>query len=161
MEKLKLRQAKLLGEVSRLVLPDREQLKEIKVKIRILSKSLQDEQIDQSSQMDLVFLEKHRELSRVIQSVSRWGEKQLHFDTTLGSIEMGESSSSQQIRKSSESEDPPDVEMKKRMFKVKLLWNRCPHPVGVAECPWIDDLVDDKLIYIAAADSKMVIGIER
>lgn len=157
MEKLKLKEAKLLADIGRLAAPEKSQFKDIKLKIKSLSKTMTEES-EQSNQLDQLFLDKHRELSRLINSVSNWGERKLKFDATLGSIETVDTSD--QIRKLSESEDSPEVEMKRRTFKIKLIWNRCPHPMGVAECPWRDDLVDDQLIYIAAADSKMVVGIE-
>lgn len=155
-EKLKAREEKLLADVGKLVSPERTRLKDIKLKIRTLSKSLRED-TDECQQLDELFLEKHNELSRLISSVSNWGEKKLKFDTTLGSIETIDDHG----RKSSESDDPPEVEMRKRVFKVRLMWTRCPHPMGVAEAPWKDALVDDQLIYIAAADAKMVIGIDR
>lgn len=160
MEKLKLKEVKLLAEVGRLSSPDREQLKDLKAKMRSLSRSLLDES-ERNGELDQVFLDKHRELSRVISNVTHWGERRLRFDTALGSIEMIEGNNSDRFGRSSESEDTPEMEMKKRSFKIKLVWNRCPHPMGVAECPWKDELVDDQLIFIAGADSKMVIGIER
>lgn len=161
MEKLKLKEIKLLAEVGRLSSPDREQLKDLRAKMKHLSKTLLDDSSERGGELDTVFLDKHRELSRVINNVSHWGERRLKFDATLGSIEMIEGNNSDRFGKSSESEDTPEMEMKKRSFKIKLVWNRCPHPMGVAECPWKDELVDDQLIFIAGADSKMVIGIER
>lgn len=157
MEKLKLKEAKLLADIGRLAAPEKSQFKDIKLKIKSLSKTMTEES-EQSNQLDQLFLDKHKELSQLINSVSNWGERKLKFDATLGSIETVDTSD--QIRKLSESEDSLEVEMKRRTFKIKLIWNRCPHPMGVAECPWRDDLVDDQLIYIAAADSKMVVGIE-
>lgn len=159
MEKLKLREAKLVADARKIVQPERDSLAEIKLKIKNLTKSLPDNNCDneqQSHQLDQVFLERHGELSRLIKSVSNWGEKKLKFDATLGSIETIDTA----LRKSSESDDSPELEMSKRSFKVKLMWSRCAHPMGVAEAPWKDDLVDDQLIYIAS-DTKMVIGIER
>lgn len=148
-----------MSDVKKLAVPERDHLKEIKTKIKNLSKSLQEASSDQSVPLDQVFLDRHGELSRLINTVSTWGEKKFKFDTTLGSIETAESSD--HSRKLSESEDNPDYDLKRRVFKVKLLWNRCPHPMGVAEAPWKDELVDEQLIYIAAADSKVVIGIDR
>lgn len=159
MEKLKLKEAKLLTDARKMAQPERDSLQEIKVKIKNLSKSLPNKDTEEEQELDKVFLEKHGELSRLINSVSKWGERKLQFDATLGSIEVIECSDG--LRKGSESEDSPEVEMRKRAFKVKLMWNRCPHPCGVAEAPWKDALVDDQLIYIAASDSKMIIGIER
>lgn len=137
--------------------PEREKFKEIRLRIRNLSKSIQEEN-EKSSDFDKIFLEKHKEMAKIINYTSRWGEVQIKFDETTGSIELENSGNG----RGSESEViSPELEMKKRLFKVKLMWNRCPHPMGVAEAPWKDDLVDDQLIYIAGSDSKMIIGIDK
>lgn len=138
--------------------PERERFKEIRVRIRNLSNSIQEEN-GRTTDLDTIFLEKHKEMAKIINYISRWGEVQVKFDEATGSIELTENGGT---GRGSESETvSPELEMKKRLFKVKLMWNRCPHPLGMAEAPWKDELVDDQLIYIAASDSKMVIGIDR
>lgn len=157
MEKLKLRETKLLAEVGLLAEPERDHLMEIKTKIKMLSNSLTSCSVDETNSLDKVFLDRHSDLSKVIKLVSNWGEKKFKFDaTTGGSIEMAINNEN---RKTSESEGVVDI--RKHSYKVKLMWNKCPHPMGVAESPWKDELVNDHLIYIAGSDSKMIIGIDR
>lgn len=138
--------------------PEREKLSDIRSQISSFSKSLQRNQTDLGASLDQVFLDKHSEISRVIRSVNLWGESKLKFDDSLGSLELDTSHLKARL---SESEESPEMEIKRKVYKVKLTWNRCPHPMGVCEAPWKDELVDDQLIYVAGSDSKMVIGIER
>lgn len=159
-EKLKAKEEKLLAEARHVMQPEMAKLEDIQQDIRRFSKSLKKaipEEIE-GGRWDRLFLEKHNEMSKIVQSVSSWGRASLKFDATLGTIELisGDSKS-----RTSESEENPEVEMKMRVFKVKLAWNRFPHPLGVAEATWRDELVNDQLVYIAGSDSKMVIAIDK
>lgn len=149
-----------MAEARLLVQPERERLSDIRSQISSFSKALQRNQTETSAskQLDKVFLDKHSEISRLIRSVNLWGESKLKFDESLGSIELD---TSHLKARASESEESPEMEIKRKVYKVGLTWNRIPHPMGVCEAPWKDELVDDQLIYIAGSDSKMVIGIER
>lgn len=154
MEKLKVKEQKLLEEARQLMKPEREKLTHIRWRINNLSKSLEETAESTDGDFDKLFMDKHSEISGLIRSISSWGEMKLKFDE--GTIEVDTSLKN----RGSESEDSPMMELK-RVFKVRLLWNRCPHPMGLAETPWNDELVDDQLIYIAGSDSKMVIGIDK
>ncbi|XP_055526766.1 RING finger protein nhl-1-like [Wyeomyia smithii] len=147
-------------------------------KIRHLRATIGDTAIGTHGNLVQLFLNLHKEISIVFEEISHWGKEIILFDQQTMKIEVlnarNDAKSQNETSKESENQKvgalsketlntQEDVLMfyRNHFFKPKLFWNKCHRPAGVGLAPWKHPSIDQPLIYIAGAESKVVFVVNK
>ncbi|KXJ77728.1 hypothetical protein RP20_CCG006778 [Aedes albopictus] len=151
-------------------------------KIRQLRTTIGDNAIGTQGDFVHVYLNLHKEISIVFEEISHWGEEIVLFDQKKCKIEVvgtydnvdaatvGLENDKEPTKCSTISTIDPamlDTEeavftyYKNHSFKPKLFWNKCHRPAGVGVAPWTHETVEQSLLYIAGAESRLIYVVNR
>ncbi|XP_019540124.3 RING finger protein nhl-1-like [Aedes albopictus] len=151
-------------------------------KIRRLRTTIGDNAIGTQGDFVHVYLNLHKEISIVFEEISHWGEEIVLFDQkkckievvgTYGNVDaatVGLENDKEPTKCSTISTIDPamlDTEeavftyYKNHSFKPKLFWNKCHRPAGVGVAPWKQETVEQSLLYISGAESRLIYVVNR
>ncbi|EAT40759.1 AAEL007527-PA [Aedes aegypti] len=148
-------------------------------KIRRLRTAIGDNAIGTQGNFVHVFLNLHKEISIVFEEIAHWGEEIIVFDQKKSKIEV--IGSNEDVGYSADCIDNDKQHTKcdtirpgklgteeavfnfykNHAFKPKLFWNKCHRPAGVGVAPWKHETIEQTLLYIAGAESRLIYVVNR
>ncbi|KAK9732398.1 NHL repeat [Popillia japonica] len=159
----------LLKDVHAFRLEEDESAKALRHKIAELQSTIDSTKfrhIDEHQKVSL-FMNLHRNTSKILDDISHWGETRKIFDSDNFKLEEDNEGLNSEVEESQarngfrmgnnplENTDALITYYKTKSFIPKLQWTKSPKPAGVAVSPWSNN------IYIAATDSQMILILNR
>lgn len=166
-ELIKMDQERVLLDVEAMLKEKKAAYESIILKIDDLKTTLAASSFENNPSRVFSFMTLHRETSRLLSSVSHYGEASVFFDPECFRLEQdtegiyydNENTDLSNGFIASNSTDRYQTiiqHYKLKSFVPKLVWNRCPRPANIGIPPW-----DNRLLYIAATDTGAVLILNR